>query len=459
MKKSISFLFLFFTFSPLFAQEIVGSWAGELDIQGTKLPLIFNIKNDNNNLKSTADSPMQGAKNIPIDSTTFSNNELLLDAKKLGFQYKGKLENQTITGTFSQGGMSVNLVLTRKKEGQFELKRPQEPKPPFNYIIQEVTFTNQKDNNTLAGTLTLPKDKNQFPIAILITGSGPENRDSEIFGHKPFWVIADDFAKKGIGVLRIDDRGIGGSSKGNNNDTSQSFAGDINTAVDFLAKKGYKNIGLIGHSEGGLIAPMVAINNKNVKFIISMAGPGIPINELLLLQTIAIAKAEGATDQEVESTSAFNKKLYEFVKNYNGNDLKKDIKPMMTEEFKTSFENQMADDKELNQYVDSQIQQITNPWFVYFIKTNPQDYWSKIKIPVLAINGTKDLQVIATENLDGIKKSLEKAGNKKFEIKPFENLNHLFQTANSGAVSEYVTIEETISPAVLNTMSNWILKQ
>jgi len=280
MKKIILLLILISGYASVFSQEIIGSWAGELNVQGRKIPLIFNIKKIGDTYESTADSPMQGAKDIPIDNTIFSNDELLLDAKKLGFQYKGKFENQTITGTFSQGGMTIDLVLSRKKENEFELKRPQEPKAPFNYIIQEVTFTNPKDNNILAGTLTLPKDKKEFPIAVLITGSGQENRDSEIFGHKPFWVIADDFAKKGIGVLRIDDRGIGGSSKGNNNDTSENFAGDINTAVDFLSKKGYKNIGLIGHSEGGLIAPMVAAKNKNVKFLISMAGPGVSIDEL-----------------------------------------------------------------------------------------------------------------------------------------------------------------------------------
>ena len=459
MKKIILLLILISGYASVFSQEIIGSWAGELNVQGRKIPLIFNIKKIGDTYESTADSPMQGAKDIPIDNTIFSNDELLLDAKKLGFQYKGKFENQTITGTFSQGGMTIDLVLSRKKENEFELKRPQEPKTPFNYIIQEVTFTNPKDNNILAGTLTLPKDKKEFPIAVLITGSGQENRDSEIFGHKPFWVIADDFAKKGIGVLRIDDRGIGGSSKGNNNDTSENFAGDINSAVDFLSKKGYKNIGLIGHSEGGLIAPMVAAKNKNVKFLISMAGPGVSIDELLLLQTKALSKSNGASEEEIIATSAFNKKLYSFIKNYDGTNLETEIRPIFIEELKKSFANELPSETELNQYVDDQMQQITNPWFVYFIKSNPQDYWSKLKIPVLAINGTKDLQVIATENLDGIKKSLEKAGNKKFEIKPFENLNHLFQTANSGAVSEYVTIEETISPAVLNTISNWILKQ
>jgi len=190
-----------------------------------------------------------------------------------------------------------------------------------------------------------------------------------------------------------------------------------------------------------------------------MAGPGVSIDELLLLQTKALSKSNGASEEEIIATSAFNKKLYSFIKNYDGTNLETEIRPIFIEELKKSFANELPSETELNQYVDDQMQQITNPWFVYFIKSNPQDYWSKLKIPVLAINGTKDLQVIATENLAGIKKALEKAGNKKFEIKSFEGLNHLFQTATTGAVSEYVTIEETISPAVLNTISNWILKQ
>lgn len=455
MKKSfLLFVFVLF-FTPFFGQEIIGSWAGELDIQGTKLPIIFNVKSNETGLTTTMDSPAQGAKDIPVAKTTFEKNELFLDASNMKIQFKGALVNDKIDGTFSQGGMNLPLVLSRKKEAN----RPQTPKAPFDYEIQEVIFVNPIDLNTLAGTLTTPKNKKNFPVVVLITGSGQQNRDEEIFGHKSFWVIADDFAKKGIAVLRLDDRGIGGSNKGNNNTpTSQNFATDINAAVNFLALKGYKNIGLAGHSEGGMIAPMVASQNNKVKFVISMAGPGIPIEELLQLQSRAVAKLDGASDADLKMNEELNRKLYAVIKNPKSNDLKSEIKTILSEELKKLPKEQLPPESEIEKMLESEAKQISNPWFVYFLKFNPDDYWSKLKIPVLALNGSLDSQVTSKENLAGIKSSLEKAKNKSFEIIEFPNLNHPFQEAKTGAVSEYAELEQTISPAVLDKMSSWILK-
>ena len=459
MKKSfLLFVFVLF-FTPFFGQEIIGSWAGELDIQGTKLPIIFNIKSNETGFTTTMDSPAQGAKDIPVAKTTFEKNELFLDASNMKIQFKGALVNDKIEGTFSQGGMGIPLVLSRKKEGETKLNRPQTPKAPFDYEIEEVTFVNPIDLNTLAGTLTTPKNKKTFPIVVLITGSGQQNRDEEIFGHKSFWVIADDFAKKGIAVLRLDDRGIGGSNKGNNTTpTSQNFATDINAAVNFLALKGYKNIGLAGHSEGGMIAPMVASQNNKVKFVVSMAGPGIPIEELLQLQSRAVAKLDGASDADLKMNEELNRKLYAVIKNPKSNDLKSEIKTILSEELKKLPKEQLPPESEIEKMLESEAKQISNPWFVYFLKFNPDDYWSKLKIPVLAINGSLDSQVTSKENLAGIKSSLEKAKNKSFEIIEFPNLNHPFQEAKTGAVSEYAQLEQTISPTVLDKMSSWILK-
>lgn len=459
MKKSF-FLFVFVLFfTPFFGQEIIGSWTGELDIQGTKLPIIFNVKSNETGFTTTMDSPAQGAKDIPVAKTTFEKNELFLDASNMKIQFKGTLVNDKIEGTFSQGGMGIPLVLSRKKEGETKPNRPQTPKAPFDYNIEEVSFKNPIDLNTLAGTLTTPKNKKNFPVVVLITGSGQQNRDEEIFGHKSFWVIADDFAKKGIAVLRIDDRGIGGSDKGNNTTpTSQNFATDINAAVNFLALKGYKNIGLAGHSEGGMIAPMVASQNNKVKFVVSMAGPGIPIEELLQLQSRAVAKLDGASETDLKMNEELNRKLYAVIKNPKSNDLKSEIKTILSEELKKLPKEQLPPESEIEKMLESEAKQISNPWFVYFLKFNPDDYWSKLKIPVLAINGSLDSQVTSKENLAGIKSSLEKAKNKSFEIIEFPNLNHPFQEAKTGAVSEYSEIEQTISPTVLDKMSSWILK-
>ncbi len=457
--KTKFFLIAFFAiFQTLFAQDITGSWSGELDVQGTKLPLIFNIHKDGNGYKSDFDSPMQGAKAIPIQKTDFQKNDITFDASNIGITYKGQLKGNKIEGNFSQNGMNLPLNLERKTNVETVLKRPQTPKPPFSYQTEEVFLNNETEGNKLAGTLATPKvfSKNS-PILVMITGSGAQNRDEELFGHKPFAVIADDFAKKGIATLRLDDRGVGSSEKGKAGPTSADFSGDINSAVNFLAKRGYKNIGLIGHSEGGMIAPMVSLKNKNVKFMVLMAAPGKPTTELLLKQSYDLGKAAGATEDVLKTNEMLNKKIFDYITHYKGKDLKLDIKSLLIEDLKKLPKEQITAEQ-IEQTAEAQAKQVSSPWFQYFIKFNPDNYLSKIKIPVLAINGGLDLQVSAKENLEGIKKSLTKAGNKNFETLEFPGMNHLFQNAKTGSVSEYGQIEETISPKVLDKMSEWILK-
>lgn len=459
MKTTVLLITSFLCFSTLFGQEITGSWTGELDIPGNKLPLVFNIKLNGSELITTMDSPMQGAKDIPVTSTTFEKNELEIKANDLGVTYKGTLKNDKIEGSFMQGQMSLPLILTKMKTGESVLKRPQTPKPPFDYAIEDVTFENPIDKTSLAGTLTTPNSKKQFPIVVLISGSGQQNRDSELFGHKSFWVIADHFAKKGIGVLRLDDRGVGGSNGASATMTTQTFATDTNAAVEFLAKRGFQNIGLIGHSEGGIIAPMVASQNKKVKFVVSMAGPGISIDELMLLQTNALGKLSGASEDQLKSTGDLNRKLYATVKNYKGNDLQNEVKKVLSTEIKKLPKEQQPSETEMEAFLEEQSKSLTMPWYAYFLKINPDAYWSTLKIPVLALNGTLDTQVISKENLNGIKSSLEKAKNKHFEIVALPNLNHLFQEAKIGSVEEYGQLEQTIAPIVLEKMSAWVLKR
>jgi uncharacterized protein len=452
MKKIILILLLSVS---AFAQQIEGSWYGSLDFKGNKIPLVFNIKTANGTLVSTLDSPKQNAKDIATKSTSFINNELTIDASTIGITYKGKFEKDKIIGTFTQG-VDVPLVLTKTPEKVEEkvVKRPQTPVAPFNYSIEEVSFFNPIDKNTLAGTLTTSKNKKNFPVVVLITGSGAQNRDSDFFGHKPFWVIANELTNKGIGVLRLDDRGIGQSSRGKETDTSENFSTDINAAVNFLSTKGYKNIGLIGHSEGGMIAPITAVNNKKVKFVVSMAGPGINVDELMVLQTEAYCKSlnlpENITKQEVSK----NKELYGFIKQYKGKNLKQDFNLFAENLFKN--DNPLITNEVLSETLKA-YETFTSDWYVNFLKYNPDTNWSKLKIPVLALNGTKDIQVISKENLAGIKKSLEKAKNKNYEIVEFEGLNHLFQEAKTGSVQEYGDLEQTISPKVLDKISSWIL--
>ncbi|WP_428224013.1 alpha/beta hydrolase family protein [Flavobacterium sp.] len=441
-----------------YSQDIDGSWSGELEVQGMKLPLVFNIKKEGTQFKTTLDSPKQGAKDIPVKTTTFENNILAIDASDLGISYTGNYTNGKIEGKFKQGGMELPLVLEQNKaQKDYTFNRPQTPKEPFDYNMEEVTILNPIDKNTLAGTITTPKDKKNFPILVMITGSGGQNRDEELFNHKPFAVIADDFAKKGIATLRLDDRGVGKSSKVDKKSTTADFATDINTAVDFLVAKGYTNIGLIGHSEGGMIAPMVATMNKNVKFIISMAGPGIKIQDLMYKQIEQGGLLAGEKPEKVKLDVATTKKLYAFIESYKGAELAKDLETFYINELK-KYPTGFIKPESLEVEAKAEIKQITHPWFLYFLKFDPALYISKLKIPVLAINGSKDFQVDAISNLEGFKKELTKAGNKHFEIVNFEGLNHLFQECTTGAFSEYVEIEQTIAPKVLEKMSDWVLK-
>ena len=457
MKTKFFTITVLFIQSLLFSQEISGAWVGELDVQGMKLPLIFNIKQDSGNYSSTLDSPKQGAKDIPVNKTVFSNNELTLELPSMQVVYKAKFVADKFEGTFKQRGMELPLVLERKDNSKnYSFNRPQTPKGTFDYQIEEVSFVNSIDHNTLAGTITLPKNKKDFPIVILITGSGAQNRDEELFEHKPFAVIADDFAKKGIACLRLDDRGVGGSSK-TENATTANFASDIDSAVAFLAQKGYQNIGLLGHSEGGMIAPMVASTNKNVKFIISMAGPGVKIEELMAMQIEKGGLLAGEKAEKVKLDVATAQKVYAYLSAYKGNNLLNDIEIFYTKELQ-QYPEDLFDKKTIEQQAKSITKFYSNPWFLYFIKFNPQDYISKLKIPVLAINGSKDFQVDAKTNLEGFEKGLKKAGNKKFETLNLEGLNHLFQECKTGAFAEYSEIEQTISPKALEKMSTWILK-
>lgn len=345
----------------------------------------------------------------------------------------------------AQGKIGGFHVLPGQKE---DTPRPQTPKPPFSYQTEDVTFKNEIQGNLLAGTIARPNDKKDTPIFVLITGSGPQNRDEELFGHRPFAVIADYLAKNGIATLRIDDRGMGQSEKGKDNPTIEDFATDINTAVDFLAKNGYTNIGMIGHSEGGIIAPMVALQNKKVKRIIMLAGPGVPGLEMSLLQSRKIMETEGMTKDYIEKTSSFNKSILEFAVNYKGNSLEKDLTALVQKL------NPSLSEVNANQIAKS----VDNSEMSSILKSKPEQYLSKLKIPVLALNGSLDVQVLPKENLAAIKLALTKAGNKKFEIVEVPGVNHLFQTAKTGSPNEYAQIEESFSPKVLELMKNWILK-
>ncbi len=438
-------------------QQISGNWVGEIQLPTTNLEIIFKVSEDETGkLSATFDVPLQGAKDLAVSETKVNGDSLFLNIKMINGSYKGKLASENkVVGTWKQNGAEFQLTL-EKTEKVKELKRPQTPKEPFPYLSEEVEYLNKKSGFKIAGTLTLPKDAQNVPGVILISGSGAQDRDETIFGHKMFFVLADYLTKSGIAVLRVDDRGVGRSGGNIQDATSEDFAGDVLAGVDFLkAKTGINpaKIGLIGHSEGGLIAPMVAAKTNEIAFIILMAGPGINGEQILYEQNDLSLKAAGMP----ESTIDQNRKLQEALFNI----LKTETDPVKAlDRLQRTFSGgmyPMLDDSKKEQ-IDTQVAGINNAWFRFFLTYDPQPTLQKVKCPVLALNGSKDVQVPATSNLAAIKKALKEGGNNEIKTIELENLNHLFQNCETGAISEYAQIEETIEPKVLGIMKNWILE-
>lgn len=450
-------------------QGIEGIWQGTLKISSVELRIVFKISlTPEGNLTATLDSPDQGAKDIPVSEVTFENGDVKIEIKSIFGVYTGKLsaDHATITGEWKQGGMSLPLELKRT-ETEPEVNRPQEPKKPYPYQEEEVVFENVSAGIKLAGTLTVPSSGAPFPAVILITGSGPQDRNETVFGHQPFWVLADYLTRRGIAVLRFDDRGAGKSTGDFSKATSEDFAADVLAGVEYLKSRkeiNPKQIGLAGHSEGGLIAPMVAAQSRDIAFIVLMAGPGITGEEILYLQGALIAKANGASDAAIAKNRDLQKRMFAVVKQEK-DDAKaaKRLRPILRQAL-----SELTDDEKkafgfagasLDSLLQIQIKQVLSPWFRYFLFYDPQPTLKKLKCPVLAINGEKDLQVPPKENLAAIENALKAGGNKNVITKELPGLNHLFQAATTGAPSEYAKIAETISPAALQMMGDWILEQ
>lgn len=461
--KKIFLLLSILLSSTLFSQDITGKWFGKISVMGSELHFSFDFALANSIYSGTMDIPQQNAKGIPLSSVTFENKTLVFKFDQAKFSYSGKLnDSNEFEGIFSQNGQNLPLNLSRNQTEIKKVKRPQEPKPPFDYEIEEVTFVNEKDKITLGGTLTSPKSDN-FPVVILISGSGQQDRNSEILGHKPFWVIADYLTKNGIGVLRIDDRGIGQSGGDPSTSTSYDFATDIEAAVTFIkTKKGVnpKKIGLIGHSEGGMIAPIVASKDKSINFIILLAGPGIPCDELLLEQTYLIGKASEMSETELAEVGKFNKSVYTIVKSErNEMEATKELEIVFNTMFSENPEFINLNEADKKQALNQQIATLLSPWYRYFVRFKPEEYLKKVKCPVLVLNGENDLQVPPKSNMLGIKNALDKGGNKKVTLKEYPKLNHLFQESVTGSTEEYGSIEQTFSPTVLTDIKDWILVQ
>ena len=416
-------------------QKVVGDWQGVLDAGAVKLRIVLHFKANEKNLIGAMDSPDQGANGIPIDSVTFENSTLKFVMSRLGASYEGALNGEEIIGKFSQGGVVLPLNLKRRAASA-PPKRPQNPVKPYPYDEQEIEFENKSANIKLAGTLTLPRTKTPFPVVVLISGSGPQDRNESLLGHQPFLVLADHLTRQGIAVLRFDDRGVA-KSKGNfSAATSQDFATDVLSAVAYLKTRkeiNPKKIGLIGHSEGGLIAPMCATKSSDISFIVLMAGPGVTGEEVLYEQSRLLMLAEGSTADEAARNRKLQEKMFAVLKEEKVEaTAEKKLRDVMVSHIGEMSEAQKkAADANPGALV-SQIKAVNNPWFRFFVTYDPRPALRQIKIPVLAINGELDLQVSSKQNLPEIAKALKTAGNKKFKTVELPKLNHLFQPTKQG---------------------------
>ena len=445
--KTTLFVFIFSCLTILsgFAQDITGKWYGRAELGMAKLPIEFDVQSSDDGYTGTWRSPEQGDREAPVTSVRWENDTLRINITPIDFVYIGELkESGKIEGFFAQHGNSYPLDLSREK-----ITRPQDPQPPFPYKEEDITFKNEKAEIELRGTLTFPESGKDFTAVVLVSGSGAQNRDEALMGHRPFAVLADYLTRQGIAVLRYDDRGVGKSEGDYASSSIADFASDAQAAIEYLKTRkeiNPKKIGIIGHSEGGVIAFMLAAEQIPA-FIVSMAGIGVPGRELMNLQRAALLKANGAPEEFIAQYNQVVDGATELV-------LTVEDKDELVEKINT-----LTVGTPLFGSANILITQLSSPEMKSFLLFDPASCYPAIQCPALVLNGAKDLQVPAEENIQAMIEGFEQVGNIKVETKIYPGLNHLFQTAETGAIMEYAQIEETISPEVLEDIVAWLKKR
>lgn len=455
----IRFMLHFLGLASLLTSQSVpplsGIWEGVLEVPGARLRLVLKVTSGAEGLKATLDSLDQGALNLSVDSITVQDAAVTFEMKAIGGGFRGRL-NATATelaGSWSQSGSSFRLVFHRSEKAP-EMRRPQEPKPPYPYEEREVTYENKSGGVKLAGTLTLPRSRGPFPALILVSGSGPQDRNETVFGHRPFLVLADALTRCGVAVLRSDDRGVGGSTGNIANATSEDLAGDVLAGIELLKtirQVDSKRIGLLGHSEGGLTAPLVAIRSSDVAFLVLIAPPGIPGEQILYAQAEAIAKASGADAEAIERNRRQQERIFAVVKSSSNSTA---VAPKVRKE--RAAEMTESEKKAGHQSFEAQLKTVLSPWFRFFLTYDPARALRRIRCPVLVIYGERDLQVLPSQNARVVETALRAGGNKSCKVVILRGLNHLLQTCHTGAPTEYGQIEETIAPSALDLVKGWV---
>ena len=469
MKNALLACALLLTTITAYAQELfIGKWHGAMDV-GQELKIGFNIsKNESGAYIATLDVPSQNVKGMACSDVTVKDNDITIKMTMLNGKFTGNLKSaNTIAGTWTQNGMDLPLDLSRSDK-EIELVRPQTPKDPLPYNSEDIIYYSENKSIEYGATITYPKDGKQHAAILLITGSGPQNRDEEIFGHKPFAVVADYLTRKGYVVMRVDDRGVGKTTGKHTGATSADFARDANLALDYLKKKKYvdkSKLGIWGHSEGGAIAPIVANQRKDIDFLILMAAPGVKVTELMTEQNEALLKSSGMPDEYVKAYVALYKdivtilvdsktqpeaakKMHELMHEWRGKTDSAVVVKItgITDEYtETRFSNEF-------------LKLMEDPWMMYFLRYDPQLELKNLSAKVLALNGDKDVQVISKTNLQGIEASLKESKSKVYNLHEIKGVNHLFQECKTCTVLEYGQLEQTIKPAVLDIVGAWLDK-
>ena len=436
--------------------SVEGLWQAALEANGLRLRFQLHVNHDDQkHLVAALDSPDQGISGLPAVKVSQKLTVFHFEIPIVQGVYEGNLNaaKSLITGNWTQGGITRNLNFQRSDQ-LLELARPQNPKKPYPYREEEITFANPKAQISLAGTLTFPSGPGPFPAAILIAGSGPHDRDENVAGHRPFLVLADHLTRKGVAVLRYDKRGIGKSTGNFDQATTEDFAGDATAAFDYLKSRkeiNAKKMGFIGHSEGGLIAPMIASRSSDVAWVVLLAAPGLKGEQIMMLQSELILKAAGFDDERVARARDFSLQSYALAR--------KEKDPEVLETKLTELVDSTGMSTTLPPTtLKPQARMMTSAWFRFFLDYDPIPALKKTQCPVLALNGDKDLQIASKENLTQIEKALQEGGNKDVQTHELTGLNHLFQHAPTGSPTEYGGIEETFAPEALAFVSDWILK-
>ncbi|WP_153848177.1 alpha/beta hydrolase family protein [Sphingobacterium paramultivorum] len=452
MRKILYLFIICFHFSCSHAQTFDGSWKGEVEVSGQKLLLVFNIQKDSaGKWNGTFESPMQTAQKFAINQIRIEHDSIWMDVRNIGLLYAGFLDRDkdVMKGVMKQGPFESAMILVRSENAQSGLSRKQDVFPPYSYTEEEVEFKNSAGNALLTGSLTYPKSGGPFPAVVLINGSGQQNRDSEVFGHRPFKVLADHLTKNGFAVLRYDDRGVGGSKGEVNLATTIDFASDANAAVDFLSKKAVVDvdkIGMIGHSEGALIAEIVASENGKVKYIALLSGPVIKGDSLLILQSYALGKVGGLSEKALDVNKANNRKLY--------NILLEDEPPKVLAESLEKELIQQNNGNPLTPDMKIKLSPMMSPWFRTFLRIDPAYYLKQVKVPIFASFGGKDVQVPANENIYCLQHL--HLNTTDVTIKDYPNLNHLFQNAQTGKIEEYFENSESFNEQLMDDLTKWL---